>query len=101
MAKRSSIEKNNRREELAKKYFKKRAELRAIIRDQNVSIEEKFKAQFEMQKLPRDSNQCRYRTRCFVTGRPRAVYRRFGLARNKLREYTMMGLIPGIRKASW
>lgn len=101
MAKCSSVEKNNRREQLIKKYAKKRAELRAIIRDQNASIEEKFKAQFEMQKLPRDSNATRYRTRCFITGRPRGVYRRFGLGRNKLREFAMAGLIPGLRKASW
>jgi small subunit ribosomal protein S14 len=101
VAKTSSVEKNNKKQKLILKYQEKRAALRAIIRDPNVGVEEKFKAQIEMQKLPRGSNACQHRNRCFLTGRPRGVYRRFGLGRNKLREFVMSGLVPGIKKASW
>jgi small subunit ribosomal protein S14 len=101
VAKLSSVEKNNKKQKLIAKYQKKRAELRAIIRDPNVGVEEKFKAQIEMQKLPRGSNACQHRNRCFLTGRPRGVYRRFGLGRNKLRDMVMSGLVPGMQKASW
>lgn len=101
MAKLSSVKKNNKKQKLILKYQEKRAMLRAIIRDPNIGVEEKFKAQIEMQKLPRGSNACQHRNRCFITGRPRGVYRRFGLGRNELRKLVMSGLVPGIRKASW
>jgi small subunit ribosomal protein S14 len=101
VAKTSSVEKNNKKQKLIKKYQQVRSALRAIIRDPNASVEEKFRAQEKMQKLPRGSNACQYRNRCFMTGRPRGVYRRFGVGRNKLRELVMSGLVPGIRKASW
>lgn len=101
MAKRCMKEKEKRRVDLFKKYAKRRLELRSIIRDQNTGLEEKFEAQKKMQALPRDSNRCRMRSRCLVTGRSRGVYRRFGLSRHKLREFAMEGIIPGIRKASW
>lgn len=101
MAKRCMKEKEKRRLELFKHYAKRRLQLRNIIRDQKTNLEEKFEAQKKMQALPRDSNRCRMRNRCLITGRSRGVYRRFGLSRHKLREYAMEGMIPGIRKASW
>ena len=101
MAKLCMIEKEKRRTALVKKYAKRREELRLIIRDQSASVDEKMLAQKKMQKLPKDSNRCRMRNRCLITGRSRGVYRRFGLARHKLREFAMEGLIPGLRKASW
>jgi small subunit ribosomal protein S14 len=101
MAKRCMVEKEKRRSKLFKHYAKRREELRTIIRDQKTSFEEKMLAQKKMQALPRDSNRCRMRNRCLVTGRSRGVYRRFGLARHKLREFAMEGIIPGLRKASW
>lgn len=101
MAKRCMIVKESSRTQLIKKYAEKRAALRKIIRDHNVSLEEKMVAQQKMQKLPRNSNPTRSRNRCLLTGRPRGVYRRFGLGRNKLRELVMSGQIPGITKASW
>lgn len=101
MAKRCMIEKEKRRTNLIKRYKKRRAELREIIRDQNNNLEDKMAAQKKMQSLPRDSNRCRRRSRCLITGRSRGVYRRFGLSRHKLREFAMEGIIPGLRKASW
>lgn len=101
MAKRCMIEKEMRRTNLVKRYKKRRTELRAIIRDQANTLDDKMKAQKKMQELPRDSNRCRMRNRCQITGRSRGVYRRFGLSRHKLREFAMEGLIPGIRMASW
>lgn len=101
MAKRCMVEKEKRRTQQVAKYAKRREDLRAIIKDQSASIEDKMAAQGQMQKLPRDSNRCRRRNRCSITGRSRGVYRRFGLCRHKLREFAMEGLIPGLRKASW
>lgn len=101
MAKRCMIVKEGNRAQLIKKYAERRAALRKIIRDQNVSLDEKMAAQQKMQKLPKNSNPTRLRNRCLLTGRPRGVYRRFGLGRNKLRELVMSGQIPGITKASW
>jgi len=101
MAKRCMIEKEKLRTKLIKKYAKRRTELRSIIRDQTVSMEEKMVAQEKMQKLPKNSNRCRSRNRCLITGRAHGVYRKFGLARNKLRELAMEGVIPGLQKASW
>jgi len=101
MAKRCMIEKEKVRTKKVARYAKQRAELRLIIRDKSASLEEKMLAQQKMQSLPRDSNRCRLRNRCLVTGRARGVYRKFGLGRHKFREYAMQGLIPGLRKASW
>jgi len=101
MARLCKIEKNKRQRKLVSKYKVRRDKLRVQIRDKDVGFEEKMKLMIEMQGLPRDSSQSRIRNRCIVTGRSRGVYRKFGLGRNKLREYAMQGLIPGLRKASW
>lgn len=101
MAKRCMIEKEKRRANLAKRYKKRRDELREIVRSLETSLDEKMNAQKKLQKLPRDSSRCRRRSRCIITGRSRGVYRRFGLSRHKLREFAMEGIIPGLRKASW
>ncbi|WP_018935193.1 30S ribosomal protein S14 [Thioalkalivibrio sp. ALJ24] len=101
MAKVSMIQRERKRERLAKKYAAKRQELKAILVDENRSGEERLAAMNALQKLPRDSSPVRQKNRCAVTGRPKGYYRRFGLGRNKLREYAMKGEIPGLRKASW
>lgn len=101
MARLCKREKDKRQRKLVSKYQAVRDELRSRIRDKDLSFEEKLIAQAKMQSLPRDSNRVRLRNRCLVTGRSRGVYRKFGLGRNKLREYAMNGLIPGLRKASW
>ena len=101
MAKRSMIERNSRRLRTVEKYAKKRAALRETIRNPKSTDEEELAAQQKLQALPRDSNPIRLRNRCAITGRPHGYYRKFGLARNKLREATMRGEIPGLSKASW
>ena len=101
MAKVSMINRERKRTKLVSKYAKKRAELKTIIADPEIGFEEKQQAMFALQKLPRDSSPVRQRNRCQVTGRPRGFYRKFGLSRNKLREATMRGDVPGLRKASW
>jgi len=101
MAKTSMIMRELKREKLVAKYAKKRAGLKAIIRNINSSDEERSAAQLKLNSLPRDSSPSRQRTRCAITGRPRGVYRKFGLGRNKLREAAMSGEIPGLTKASW
>ena len=101
MAKKSMIARENKRARLVAKYAQKRAALKAIIADVNASDEEKWDAQIALQKLPRDANPVRQQRRCQVTGRPHAVYRKFGLCRNKLREAAMRGDVPGLVKASW
>lgn len=101
MAKKSMIARDEKRAELAGKYAAKRAELKRVISDPEVEFEEKQAAIFALSKLPRDSSPARSRNRCRQTGRPRGFYRKFGLARNKLREAAMNGEIPGLRKASW
>ncbi len=101
MAKVAIVEREKKRERLVKKYSAKRAELKAILVDSNKSSEERLAAMHALQKLPRDSSRVRRTNRCGVTGRPKGYYRRFGLGRNKLREYAMKGEIPGLRKASW
>jgi small subunit ribosomal protein S14 len=90
-----------KRAKLAKKYAAKRDELKKIISSDGSSYEEKLEAAVKLQKLPRDSSPSRQRNRCALTGRPRGVYSKFGLGRNKLREATMRGDVPGLRKASW
>lgn len=101
MAKKSMIARDVKRAELAGKYAAKRAELKRVIADPDVDFEEKQAAIFTLSTLPRDSSPSRGRNRCQQTGRPRGYYRKFGLARNKLREAAMNGDIPGLRKASW
>ena len=101
MAKKSMIARENKRVKLVKQYEAKRASLKEIIRDPNASFEEKDQAGLALQKLPRDSSAARLRNRCSITGRPHGFYRKFGLSRNKLREATMRGDVPGLTKASW
>ncbi|MEX2497185.1 MAG: 30S ribosomal protein S14 [Woeseia sp.] len=101
MAKKSMVERELKRAKLVRRYAKKRAALKEIIRDLSVSDEERLAAQEKLNSLPRDSSPVRQRNRCAITGRPHGVYRKFGLARNKLREGAMKGEIPGLTKASW
>jgi small subunit ribosomal protein S14 len=101
MAKTSMVNREIKRAKLAKQHGEKREALKTIISSLTASYEEKMDAATKLQKLPRDSSPCRQRTRCALTGRPRAVYSKFGLGRNKLREATMRGDVPGLRKASW
>ena len=101
MAKTSMVNREVKRAKLAKKFAAKRAALKQIVSSQTASYEEKMDAATKLQKLPRDSSESRQTTRCVLTGRPRGVYSKFGLARNKLREATMRGDVPGLRKASW
>ena len=90
----------NRRESV-KNFATKRSELMALINDQKLSPEERYEARLKLQKLPRNASPVRLRNRCAITGRPRGVYRKFGLGRTKLRETAMRGEIPGVIKASW
>jgi small subunit ribosomal protein S14 len=101
MAKKSMLVKQARRLRTVQRYAKKRAGLKAIIRNPKATEDEKLSAQQRLQALPRDANPVRLRSRCAITGRPRGFYRKFGLGRNKLREATMRGEIPGLSKASW
>ena len=101
MAKVSMVERERKRAKLAAKYADKRARLKAIVKDPNSSYEERMEAVNKLQKLPRNASPVRERNRCQQTGRPNGVYRKFGLGRNKLREATMRGDVPGLRKASW
>lgn len=101
MAKTSMVNREIKRAKLVKQHADKRASLKKIISSQDASYEEKMDAAVKLQKLPRDSSPARMTTRCALTGRPRAVYKKFGLGRNKLREATMRGDVPGLRKASW
>ncbi len=101
MAKVSMINREKKRTKLVAKFVSKRAALKVIISNPEVGFEEKQEAMFALQKLPRDSSPVRQRNRCQITGRPRGFYRKFGLSRNKLREATMRGDVPGLRKASW
>ena len=101
MAKTSSIEKNNRRKKLSKQFSAKRAKLKALTKDQSVSMEERFSAQLKLAELPRNSSPGRVRNRCEVTGRPRAYYRKLKLSRIALRELGNFGEIPGMVKSSW
>ena len=101
MAKTSSIEKNNRRRKLSKQFEGKRAKLKALSKDQSVSMEERFGAQLKLAELPRNSSPGRIRNRCELSGRPRAYYRKHRLSRIALRELGSKGLIPGLVKSSW
>jgi small subunit ribosomal protein S14 len=101
MAKLSLINREKRRRETVKKFAARRAELIAVMENQKVSDEERDQARAKLQKLPRNASPVRLRNRCTLTGRPRGTFRKFGLARNKLREIAMRGEIPGVTKASW
>ncbi len=101
MAKKSMIERENKRARIAARYAEKRARLKAVINDRSLPDEERWEAQVQLQKLPRDASPVRRQRRCRITGRPHAVYRKFGLARNKLREAAMRGDVPGLVKSSW
>ena len=101
MAKLSLKQREAKREALVEKYAKKYAELKAVIGDAKRSEEERYAARLELQKLPRNANPTRLRNRCELTGRPRGTFRKFGLARNKIRELAFKGDIPGVVKASW
>ena len=101
MAKLSMINREVKREALAAKYAPKRAALEQIVSDSSKSEEERYSARLALQALPRNSNVTRQRRRCAVTGRPRGVFRKFGLGRIKLREMAMRGEVPGMTKASW
>ena len=101
MAKTNMIERETKRAALAARYAKKRASLKATIVSEKASDEEKAAAVVALQKLPRDSSKSRQRNRCQLTGRSRGVYKKFGLARHKLREAANRGEVPGLKKASW
>lgn len=101
MAKKSAIERNDKRKRLVAKYAAKREELKAIIMDEDKSLEERFKARLALADLPRNSAPNRVRNRCEVTGRPRGYYRKMKMSRIALRELGSHGLIPGLVKSSW
>tara|TARA_Y100000590_G_scaffold406897_1_gene496621 strand:- start:263 stop:568 length:306 start_codon:yes stop_codon:yes gene_type:complete len=101
MAKLSAINKNNRRIKLSEKYYKKRKDLKKIVMDKNLSLEDRFKAQQKLSKLPRNSAKIRVRNRCQITGRPHGVYRKLKISRIALRQLGLEGKIPGMVKSSW
>jgi small subunit ribosomal protein S14 len=101
LARKASIEKNNKRKVLAKKYFKHREELRTKAIDMKLSDEERALARKKLQALPRDTNVNRVITRCEITGRPRGNYKKFGLSRLAFRQLALDGKLPGVTKASW
>ena len=101
MAKKSMINRDLKRRKIVEKYSTRRKALLEIIGDSKVSDEDKMMARDKLQKLPRNASPVRLRSRCALTGRPRGVFRKFGLARGKLREIAMRGEVPGIIKASW
>lgn len=101
MAKTSIIERNNKRKKLAKQHASKRAQLKAVTRDDSLDPEERFEAHLQLAKLPRNSSPVRVRNRCQLTGRGRAVYRKFMLSRIAFRELASAGKIPGVVKSSW
>ena len=95
------IARENKRARLVDQYQQRRTALKAVINSRTADFEDKWQAQLDLQKLPRNSSRSRLQRRCTLTGRPHGVYRKFGLGRNKLREHAMFGNIPGLRKASW
>ena len=101
MAKKSMLAREKKRAATVEKYAAKRKELKSIINNRNLPDEERWEAQTKLQKLPRDASPSRRQRRCGLTGRPRGVYRKFGLGRNMLRMAAMRGDIPGLKKASW
>ena len=101
MAKVSSIQRNLKRIKLSKKFLEKREKLKKIIKDKKIPLEERFKAQLKLSKLPRNSAKSRIRNRCEITGRPHGVYRKLRISRIALRELALKGKIPGMTKSSW
>ena len=101
MAKKSSINRNNKRIKMSLKFANKRKKLKKIIMDKKLSLEERFKAQMKLSKLPRNSSKVRIRNRCAITGRPHGVYRKLKISRISLRQLTLSGKIPGMIKSSW
>jgi len=101
MAKISAIQKNLKRIKLSKKFMKKRNELKKIIKNRKLPLDERFKAQLKLSKLPRNSARTRIRNRCEITGRPHGVYRKLRISRIALRELALAGKIPGMTKSSW
>ena len=101
MAKLSSVNKNNRRIKLSNKFYAKRKKLKKIIMNKQLPLEERFKAQQKLSKMPRNSSKIRVRNRCQITGRPHGVYRKLKISRIALRDMASSGKIPGITKSSW
>ena len=101
MAKTSVVERNKKRRRMVKSAATKRANLKAIIKDRNTNDEDRFTAVVKLSQVPRNSAKVRIRNRCDLSGRPRATYRKFKMARNKLREFASKGMIPGMVKSSW
>ena len=101
MSKVSSVERNNKRDRLAKQFAARRAKLKAVANDRETSPEARFEASLKLAQLPRNSSKTRVRLRCELTGRSRGNYRKFKLCRNKLRELASQGQIPGMTKSSW
>jgi len=101
MAKLSSINKNNRRIKLSDKFYKKREKLKQIIMNKKLPLEDRFKAQQKLSKLPRNSAKTRVRNRCQITGRPHGVYKKLKISRIALRQLGLQGKIPGMIKSSW
>jgi small subunit ribosomal protein S14 len=101
MAKKSAIEKNNRRKRLAQRFSARRESLKAIANDKTRPIEDRFAARLKLAELPRNSSPVRFRNRCELSGRPRGTYRKFKMSRIALRDMASQGLIPGMVKASW
>ena len=101
MAKLSSINKNNKRIKRSDKFFKKREKLKKIVMNKKLTLEERFKAQQKLSKLPRNSAKIRVMNRCKITGRPHGVYRKLKISRIALRDLGLAGLIPGMTKSSW
>ena len=101
MAKMSSVNKNNKRIKLSDRFYKKREKLKKIVMDKKLPLEERFKAQQKLSKLPRNSAKSRVMNRCQITGRPHGVYRKLKISRIALRDMASAGKIPGITKSSW
>ena len=101
MAKKSKIAKNEKRKEIVARYAERRQELKAIIKNPNVSDEERLEAQFKLHRQPRDASPCRVRNRDAADGRPRGYLRKFGLSRVRMRQMAHRGELPGVRKSSW
>lgn len=101
MAKKSVIERNRKRQRMARKYAARRAQLKAMAEDRSLAMDERFQARLKLAKLPRNSSAVRVGNRCEITGRPRGTYRKFRMSRITLRELASLGQIPGMVKSSW
>ena len=101
MAKKSAIQKNIRKKNLISRLSEKRSKLKKILKSKDLDFDERIKVQVKLNDLPKDSSKIRFRNRCFMSGRPRGVYRKFNLSRIAIREMSGKGLIPGFTKASW